>query len=100
MVSEPIYVMIDKRGSITLPSWLRKKLNLKQRDLLEVEIAPGGTIFSHKVKPVREILLSPEGLQKLAEARESGLVEELPDWLKKEMANARAEINKEIPERS
>jgi len=100
MTGEPIYVMIDKRGSITLPSWLRKKLNLKQGALLEVEVVPGGAILLHKVKPVREILLSPEGLQKLSEARNSGLVEDLPDWLEKEMADARAEINEEIPERS
>ncbi len=100
MTSKSIYVTLDKRGSITLPAWLRKDLNLKQGTLFEVEIIEGGAILLHKVKPVREILLGHKGLQKLMDARTNGLAEKLPEWLKKEMTDARVEIHKEISERS
>lgn len=40
-----MYVILDKRGSITLPAKLRKELNLKQGVLFEVEIAEGGLLF-------------------------------------------------------
>jgi len=100
MVEKSMYVILDKRGSITLPAKLRKELNLKQGVLFEVEIAEGGAIVLHRVKPVREILLSPKGLQKLAEARTGGLAEELPEWLEKEIADARAKVHEEIFKRS
>lgn len=80
-------VSIDKRGSISLPSTVRKDLGLKPGTLLELTIVEGGNLSLSPVAVYPTVRLSDEGLAKLGEARQSG-VKQMPDWLRKEIADA------------
>ena len=80
-------VSIDKRGSISLPSAVRKDLGLKPGTLLDLTILEGGNLSLSPVAVYPTVRLSDKGLAKLGEARESG-VEQMPDWLRKEMDDA------------
>ena len=80
-------VSIDKRGSIGLPSTVRKELNLQPGSFLDLTILDGGTLALSPVAVYPTIRLAEGGLAKLNEARQSGS-EQLPDWLREEMTNA------------
>ena len=80
-------VSIDKRGSISLPAAVRKDLNLKPGTFLELTILDGGNLALSPVAVYSTVRLSEMGLAKLVEARQSG-GDQLPDWLREEMADA------------
>ena len=80
-------VSIDKRGSINLPAAVRKDLNLKPGAFLDLTILDGGSLAFSPVAVYHTVRLSEKGMGKLVEARQSG-VDKLPDWLRKEMADA------------
>jgi AbrB family looped-hinge helix DNA binding protein len=80
-------VSIDKRGSISLPAAVRKDLNLHPGTFLDLTILDGGSLTLSPVAVYPTVRLSDKGLAKLREARQSG-VEQMPDWLKEEMAGA------------
>lgn len=80
-------VSIDKRGSISLPSAVRKDLGLKPGTFLDLTILEGGNLSLSPVAVYPTVRLSNKGLVKLGEARQSG-VEQMPDWLRNEMADA------------
>jgi AbrB family looped-hinge helix DNA binding protein len=80
-------VSIDKRGSISLPSAVRKDLGLKPGTFLDLTVLEGGNLSLIPVAVYHTVRLSDKGLTKLDEARQSG-VEQMPDWLRKEMADA------------
>ena len=80
-------VSIDKRGSISLPAAVRKDLGLVPGTYLDLTILDGGKLALSPVTVYPTVRLSEEGLAKLGEARKSG-VEQLPDWLREEMAGA------------
>jgi AbrB family looped-hinge helix DNA binding protein len=80
-------VSIDKRGSISLPAAVRKDLGLKPGTILDLTILEGGNLSLSPVAVYPTVRLSEKGLVKLGEARQSG-VEQMPDWLRKEMADA------------
>ena len=83
-------VSIDKRGSISLPSAVRKDLNLNPGSFLDLTILDGGKLALSPVAVYPTVRLSDAGLTKLNEARQSG-VEQMPDWLREEMADATAD---------
>lgn len=83
-------VAIDKRGSVSLPAAFRKEFGLHPGTYLDLTVESGGTIVLNPVAVYPTVRLAPEGLAKLAEARESGTTE-LPDWLKREMSDAKAD---------
>jgi len=80
-------VSIDKRGSISLPVAVRKDLGLKPGTFLDLTILEGGNLALSPVAVYPTVRLSDKGLAKLDEARKSG-VEQMPDWLRKEIADA------------
>jgi len=80
-------VSIDKRGSISLPATVRKDLGLTPGTFLDLTILDGGNLSLTPVAVFPTVRLSGMGLAKLGEARQSG-VEQMPDWLRKEMADA------------
>ncbi|SMN11542.1 hypothetical protein SPBRAN_1823 [uncultured Candidatus Thioglobus sp.] len=77
-------VQIDQRGSLNLPVKIRKSLGLEKGSSFELEIIDGGDIVLHPVEIHRTIRLSEQGLDKLKEARQSG-IGKLPDWLLNQM---------------
>lgn len=77
-------VQIDQRGSLNLPTKIRKSLGLEKGSSLELEVEDGGVITLHPVEIHRTLRLSDSGLDKLTAARESG-VGELPKWIEDEM---------------
>ena len=85
-------VSIDKRGSISLPSAVRKDLNLLPGSFLDLTVLDGGNLALSPVAVYPTVRLSNEGLAKLKEARQSG-VEQMPDWLREEMADATTDSN-------
>ena len=85
-------VSIDKRGSISLPSAVRKDLGLKPGTFLDLTILDGGNLSLTPVAVFPTVRLSETGLVKLNEARKSG-VELMPDWLRKEMADAASDAD-------
>jgi AbrB family looped-hinge helix DNA binding protein len=85
-------VSVDKRGSIGLPATVRKSLNLQAGSFLELSILEGGNIALSPVVVYPTVRLSEKGLAKLTEARQGG-VDEMPDWLRKEMDNASIDTN-------
>ncbi len=85
-------VSIDKRGSISLPSAVRKDLGLKPGTFLDLTILDGGNLSLTPVAVFPTVRLSESGLVKLNEARQSG-VELMPDWLREEMADAATEAD-------
>jgi AbrB family looped-hinge helix DNA binding protein len=80
-------VSIDKRGSISLPASVRKNLNLYPGTFLDLSVLDGGNLTLSPVVVYPTVRLSDEGLAKLAEARHGG-VEQMPDWLRKEISDA------------
>jgi len=89
-------IAIDKRGSINLPSAIRKELGLETGSYLELEVVEGGAINLHPVSVHRAIRLNEEGIEKLREARKSGK-DKMPGWLIEEMKNAGAGSKQEVP---
>jgi AbrB family looped-hinge helix DNA binding protein len=85
-------VSVDKRGSIGLPAAVRKSLNLQPGSFLELSILEGGNLALSPVIVYPTVRLSEKGLAKLTEARQGG-VDEMPDWLRKEMDNASTDTN-------
>jgi AbrB family looped-hinge helix DNA binding protein len=85
-------VSVDKRGSIGLPATVRKSLNLQAGSFLELSILEGGNLALSPVVVYPTVRLSEKGLAKLTEARQAG-VDEMPDWLRKEMDNASIDTN-------
>lgn len=80
-------VSIDKRGSISLPSVVRKDLNLYPGSLLDLTILDGGSFALSPVAVYPTVRLSDSGLAKLNEARQGG-IEQMPEWLREEIADA------------
>lgn len=80
-------VSVDKRGSISLPSAVRKDLNLHPGSFLDLTVLDGGKLALSPVAVYPTVRLSETGLTKLKEARQSG-TERMPDWLREEMADA------------
>jgi AbrB family looped-hinge helix DNA binding protein len=83
-------VSIDKRGSIVLPAGLRKELQLKTGSYLDMEVLEGGRIMLNPVSIYRTVRLNATGLEKLEEARKSGMGE-FPDWMVEEMKDAQTD---------
>ena len=83
-------IAIDKRGSINLPAAIRRELGLENGAYLDVSLGDGGTVILHPVEIFRAVRLSPQGLAKLEEARQSGSEETMPAWLTKEIKDAEA----------
>ena len=77
-------VQIDQRGSLNLPTKIRKSLGLEKGSSLELEVEDGGVITLHPVEIHRTVRLSSQGLEKISEARKSG-EGELPDWIANEI---------------
>ena len=77
-------VTVDKRGSITLPTALRKELGLDAGAHLDLTVDAGGGILLRPVSVYPSVRLSERGLGKLQEARRSGSAT-LPDWVRDEM---------------
>jgi AbrB family looped-hinge helix DNA binding protein len=88
-------IAIDKRGSINLPSSIRKELGLKSGDHLDLSILEGGSLLLQPVIIYPRIRLSEEGLALLKEARESG-IGTMPEWFLEELEDAQAEYEREI----
>lgn len=80
-------VCIDKRGSISLPSTVRRDLGLVPGTFLDLTVLDGGHLSLTPVAVYPTVRLSDQGLAKLGEARQGG-VEQMPDWLRKEMDDA------------
>jgi len=81
-------ITIDKRGSINLPSVLRKQLRLNAGSYLKLTVQEGGAIMLQPVSIFPTIQLNEQGLEKLREARESG-TGKLPNWLVEDMNRAK-----------
>src|SRR5664279_4957579 len=67
-------VTIDKRGSINLPSTIRKDMGLDVGTRMDLEVLDGGAIMLTPVAIYPTVKLSEKGLKKLADARKSGTV--------------------------
>ncbi|NTU42802.1 MAG: AbrB/MazE/SpoVT family DNA-binding domain-containing protein [Nitrospirales bacterium] len=65
-------IAIDKRGSINLPSEIRKKMHLETGTYLDLTVLEGGAIVLSPVTVYPTVRLSDEALKKLQAARESG----------------------------
>ena len=85
-------VTIDKRGSINLPSKIRKEMGLDTGTHLDIEVLEGGSIVLTPVAIYPIVKLSEKGLKKLAEARKSGTVK-MPTLLAKKIKNARTDAD-------
>ncbi len=80
-------ITVDKRGSINLPASIRKELGFESGACLDAQIIEGGAVVLQPVEIFRTVRLSKQGLEKLEDARQSG-VAEMPDWLSKDMKHA------------
>ena len=89
-------ITIDKRGSVNLPAVLRKELGLSAGSYLDLTVEEGGAIILHPVSIFPSLRLNDQGLEKLREARESGRGK-LPQWVVKDMKNARNNTDPKIP---
>lgn len=85
-------VTIDKRGSINLPSTIRKETGLDTGMHLDIEVLEGGSIVLTPVAIYPTVKLNGKGLKKLAEARKSGTVK-MPALLAKKIKNARTDAD-------
>ena len=83
-------VTVDRRGSVSLPAPIRKGLGLAQGTYLDLTVEEGGALLLKPVAVYPALHLAPEGLARLAEAR-NGDTGELPDWLRKEMDDAKTD---------
>ena len=81
-------VAIDKRGSVNLPSVIRKEMGLDTGTHLNLEVLDGGAIVLTPVAIYPTIKLNEQGLEKLTQARKSGAVK-MPARLAKQIKNAR-----------
>ena len=88
-------VAIDKRGSINLPSTIRKEMGLDTGAHLDVEVVEGGAIVLTPVVIYPAVKLNEKGLRKLAEARKSGIVK-MPAQLAKRIRNARTDSDQAL----
>ena len=80
-------IAIDKRGSINLPTSIRKELGLANGAYLDVQVVEGGAVVMQPVEIFRTVRLAKQGLTKLKEARQSGATD-MPARLSEEMNNA------------
>lgn len=85
-------VTIDKRGSINLPSTIRREMGLDTGTHLDLEILEGGSIVLTPVAIYPTVKLNEKGLKKLKEARKSGTVK-MPAQLAKQIRNARSDAD-------
>jgi len=85
-------VTIDKRGSINLPSRIRKEMGLDTGTHLDIEVLEGGSIVLTPVAIYPTVKLNEKGLKKLAEARKGGTVK-MPALLAKKIKNARTDAD-------
>lgn len=85
-------VAIDKRGSINLPTTLRKEMGLDTGTHLNLEVLEGGVIVLTAVAIYPTVNLNEKGLKKLSEARKSGTVQ-MPEQLAKQLKNARTDAD-------
>jgi AbrB family looped-hinge helix DNA binding protein len=85
-------VAIDKRGSINLPSTIRKEMGLDRGAHLDLTVLEGGSIVLTPVVIYPALKLNEKGLKKLEEARKSGTVK-MPAQLAKQIKNARADAD-------
>jgi AbrB family looped-hinge helix DNA binding protein len=85
-------VAIDKRGSINLPSTIRKEMGLDTGIHLDLEVLEGGSIVLTPVAIYPTVKLNEKGLKKLTEARKSGTVK-MPAKLAKQIRNARSDAD-------
>ena len=85
-------VAIDKRGSINLPSAMRKEMGLGTGSHLDIEVLEGGAIILTPVAIYPTVKLNEKGLRKLAEARRSGTAK-MPALLAKKIKNARTDAD-------
>jgi len=85
-------VTIDKRGSINLPSTIRREMGLDTGTHLDLEILEGGSIVLTPVAIYPTVKLNEKGLKKLKEARKSGTVK-MPAQLAKQIRNARTDAD-------
>ena len=83
-------ITMDQYGSITLPASVRKEFGLKEESYLDLSLEDDGVILLTPTSVQRNIRLNDKGLAKLEEARRDG-EGEFPEWLEKEMRNARTE---------
>ncbi|MCL4491656.1 MAG: AbrB/MazE/SpoVT family DNA-binding domain-containing protein [Nitrospirae bacterium] len=85
-------VAIDKRGSVNLPSTIRKEMGLDTGTHLNLEVLEGGAIVLTPVAIYPAVNLNEKGLKKLDEARKSGTVK-MPAQLAKQIKNARTDAD-------
>ncbi len=85
-------VAIDKRGSVNLPSTIRKEMGLDTGTHLNLEVLEGGAIVLTPVAIYPTVNLNEKGLKKLDEARKSGTVK-MPAQLAKQIKNARTDAD-------
>ncbi|MGO9379287.1 MAG: AbrB/MazE/SpoVT family DNA-binding domain-containing protein [Dissulfurispiraceae bacterium] len=85
-------VTIDKRGSINLPSTIRKDMGLDVGTRMDLEVLEGGAIVLTPVAIYPTVKLSEKGLKKLADARKSGTVK-MPTPLAEQINNARTDAD-------
>jgi len=85
-------VAIDKRGSINLPSTIRKEMGLDTGTHLVLEVIEGGAIILTPVAIYPTVKLNEKGLKKLTEARKSGIVK-MPEQLAKRIKNAQSDAD-------
>lgn len=85
-------VAIDKRGSINLPSKIRKEMGLDTGAHLDLTVGEGGYIVLTPVVIYPALKLNEKGLKKLQEARKSGTVK-MPSGLAKQIKNARTDAD-------
>jgi AbrB family looped-hinge helix DNA binding protein len=85
-------VAIDKRGSLNLPSAMRKEMGLDAGTHLNLEVLEGGAIMLTPVVIYPTVKLNEKGLNKLTEARKSGTVK-MPAKLAQRILNARTDTD-------
>ena len=83
-------VAVDKRGSVNLPSKIRREMGLAAGTHLNLELLEGGAIVLSPVAIFPAIRLNERGLERLAKARKSGTVK-MPARLAKQIKNARTD---------
>lgn len=83
-------ITIDKRGSINLPTSVRKELGIRPGTHMELVMEAGGGITLFPVEIYRSIKLNDSGLLKLNEARASETTS-FPEWFQEEILNAQTD---------
>jgi bifunctional DNA-binding transcriptional regulator/antitoxin component of YhaV-PrlF toxin-antitoxin module len=80
-------VAIDKRGSINLPSLIRKEMGLSIGAHLDIVVLEGGSMMLTPVVFYPALKLNEKGLRKLEAARKSGTIK-MPAELNRQIDNA------------